>query len=282
MSRAASDRVNLSLTSAAGNRFHLWDGFQAAPPEDAPGAAVRLCAGGASDGLLLVLPDLTGAADCQMLLYNADGGRAETCGNGLRCVGKRMYESGRLESTWLTVRTDAGVVGVEVFPASADGPITKARVELPTPRERRLLELDALEVENVPNRSIDPPCATFVDLGNPHCVLFGAPELLDELPTLGPRLERHELFPHRANIELATADSTRPNSFTVRVWERGVGETQACGSGAVAVALAAVEAELADWPVAIQMPGGELVIDHADEQLSLTGPVDPAAALPRS
>ena len=278
MSRTVRESEALVLLSAAGNRFHVWDGFVAEPPAKASAEtsskAVRLCAEGASDGLLLALPASTSSADCQMVLFNADGGRAETCGNGLRCVAKLMFEAGRLAGTRVKIVTDIGVVEVEVIPESDGRTVTSARVEFAIPKEMRALELELSGRENVGNWGIEPVEGTFVDIGNPHFVRFGESDLLESLPALGPELEHHAAFPHRANIEFASADSLRANTFTVRVWERGVGETQSCGSGACAVAFAAVAKEHADWPVTIGMPGGDLCVERRNDVLWLEGPVD--------
>lgn len=253
---ARGEQRALSLASAAGNAFHLWDGFAAAPPEDAAALAVELCRASGRDGLLLALPDPE--ADARMVLYNADGSRAETCGNGLRCVGKLVGE--RTGAARLSVRTDAGPSEVELFRAGQR--VVSARTSLGRPRA---LERAGLEVAG---EILD---ATFVDLGNPHCVVLGAAELLGRLPELGPLLERHPRFPARANVELGHVTG---GALRVRVWERGVGETRACGSGACAAALAAVERGLAVWPVAVEMPGGRLEVDGAGPELRLSGPVE--------
>ena len=274
MSRTARESGALALLSAAGNRFHVWDGFVAAPPAEASIEAVRLCADGASDGLLLVLPVSASSADCQMVLFNADGGRAETCGNGLRCVGKLMFEAGRLGGKRLNVATDVGVVEVEIVPASDGRTVASARVEFAIPKEMRALELELSKPNDAASTALDPVQGTFVDLGNPHFVLLGESNSLSRLPALGHALEHHEAFPHRANIEFASADPARANTFIVRVWERGVGETKACGSGACAVAFAAVASAHADWPVTIRMSGGDLRVDRTNNALWLEGPVD--------
>jgi len=274
VSRTVAKSGALALLSAAGNRFHVWDGFVAAPPAEASSEAERLCAEGASDGLLLVLPVAANNADCQMILFNADGGRAETCGNGLRCVGKLMFEAGRLASNRSKVATDVGVVEVEVIPASDGRTVASARVEFAIPKEMRALELELSATDIAENAGLASVCGTFVDLGNPHFALFGKSDILNRLPALGPALEHHQAFPHRANIEFVTADPSRADRFTVRVWERGVGETKACGSGACAVAFAAVARERADWPVTIRMTGGDLTVDRKCNALWLEGPVD--------
>ncbi|MFT5287437.1 MAG: diaminopimelate epimerase [Planctomycetota bacterium] len=270
-----SEAGALSICSAAGNRFQMWDGFLSSPPIDLSSAAIDYCKRGSLDGFLQVLPVPGDHADCQMVLFNADGGRAETCGNGLRLVGKLMFEAGRFEAiSTLRVQTDVGVVEVKVFPTDTDQLVRQARVQFPLPRELRAIELEVDAPPIASKSGLVSISATYVDLGNPHCVIFGPAEHLEDVTIVGKALERHSDFPHRANIEFAHVEGDAADSLIVRVWERGVGETLACGSGAVAVALAAVHRKLVNWPVSIKMRGGVLRVDRGDDCLWLDGPVD--------
>ncbi len=257
MAGASRRTLPLAIYSAAGNVFHVWDGFEAPPPLDPARLAMELCYADGGDGLLLVLPEP--GVDARMVLYNRDGSRAETCGNGLRCVAKLVAEK-RASCAPLRVRTDAGVNAIEV--EFAAGRVVRATADM---GRLRSLERACIEVQG------DALSVTLVDVGNPHCVVFGDARLLERLPELGPFLERHPRFPNRTNVELAMV--TR-GAIVARVFERGVGETAACGSGACSVALAAMERGVTVWPVTIEMPGGRLEVGLRAGRLHLSGPVE--------
>ncbi len=244
----------LAPFSAAGNAFHVWDGFITEPPADPGRLAAELCRESGRDGLLLALPDA--AADVRMVVHNADGTRAETCGNGLRCLAKLVGDKSGAEA--IDVRTDTGLSRVELVREA--GSVVGGAVDMGAHHtlEHARLDLDGRVLAVV-----------LVDVGNPHCVLLGVDPR--ELPRLGPRLEAHPRFRERTNVELAVPT---PDGIRARVFERGVGETRSCGSGACAVALAAVDSGLTGWPVAVQMPGGRLEVDLRYGHLRLAGPVE--------
>ncbi len=260
--------MRYSLMSGAGNLFAVLDGFADALPADPAALARALCAGpGAGgldprpDGLLIVRPPRRGGA-CAMELYNADGSRPETCGNGLRCAAKLAVEHGHVRGPRFVIEADAGpsptVVELE------RGKVVRARCGMGVPR---VLERAAhLELAGQA-----PVRATLVDMGNPHCVLFVEDERTAPVAELGARLERHARFPQGTNVEFLALGR---GSAALRVWERGVGETAACGSGACAAAVAAREHGLAQLPLALQLPGGMLEVSE-DERgaLQLSGPV---------
>lgn len=247
--------------AAAGNTFHVWNGLDGVLPEDAAHEARERCGASGRDGLLVVAPAPGGGADCRMSVVNADGSPAETCGNGLRCVAALLADEGLATSGRVRIATESGVR--EAVLEHREGRVVRVRVGMGAVSDVRAVEFGV-------DTQVEP--AFLVDVGNPHCVLFGGAALLERLDELGPRLERHPAFPDRTNVELATV--TGPGALRVRVWERGVGETRSCGSGACAVALAAVRTERANWPVRIAMPGGELEVDFRSDGLTLAGPVD--------
>jgi diaminopimelate epimerase len=267
--------------AGAGNLFAVVDGFRVPLPEDPPRAAREICesrvrGGKVPDGLILVRPSSKGA-DCAMEIYNADGSRAETCGNGLRCVAKLVADRGHVASGRFVIETDAGMRATEVERIA--GSVARARVHMGAPRSITLderIELSTAEAQDarVP-RAPQVHRATLVDMGNPHCVLFVDRVETAPVSIVGPALERHPRFPNGTNVEFVTslADGIR-----VRVWERGVGETRACGSGACAAALATVARGLGTWPMNVEMPGGVLEVDRDDQGLILTGPVEEWAA----
>jgi len=270
--------VRLAVLSAAGNCFAVLDATRTPPPDDAAALAIELCAdtssdlfaaalrgglvpppGRALDGLLLVLAP-QGEADCRMVIHNADGSRPEACGNGLRCVARFAREQGLADADTVRVETDAGLRRVELV--RVDGEPRLARARMGRARLEAIgagLEVGAERVE-----------ATLVDMGNPHCVLFVEDERTAAVQRLGPALERHARFPARTNVEFV---ARRDGRLAVRVWERGVGETAACGTGACAAAIAAARQGLERLPLEVDLPGGRLVVSLApDGQVQLEGP----------
>ena len=259
--------IEYTLMSGAGNVFAVVDLFRDSAPEDPAELARAICAAGAGvvprpDGLLLARPPRSGG-DCAMELYNADGSRPETCGNGLRCVAKLVHDRGHVRGERFTIEDDAGPHATEVEVADDRG-VVRARIAMGTPRiVARAERIDALGAART---------ATLVDVGNPHCVLFVDDERTAPVATLGPALERDARFPRGTNVEFL---ALRREGAFLRVWERGVGETQACGSGACAAAAAAVAHGLARFPVALRVPGGVLEVDDDGAGgVVLTGPVE--------
>ncbi|HVS10933.1 MAG TPA: diaminopimelate epimerase, partial [Planctomycetota bacterium] len=221
--------MNYTVLSAAGNTFAVVDAVHGEAPRDPERTARELCEAGAShmpglrlDGLLLVRPP-AGEGDCRMEIYNADGSRPKACGNGLRCVARFARERGLGRSDLVRVETDAGLRRVQL--AREHDRIVAARATMGVPR------LDGLEVElETPLGSVS---ATLIDMGNPHCVIF-VPDVREApVGELGPILERHPRFPQRTNVEFVTPrahTAGRRGRIAARVWERGVGETTACGT----------------------------------------------------
>lgn len=223
-----------------------------------------------SDGLILICP--SSAADCRMEMYNADGSRAQMCGNGIRCVGKYVYEHHLARRESLRVETDAGIKLLQLH--SADGRVTGVTVDMGEP----ILDAPRIPVA-AEGRVIDAPLRvggetyriTCVSMGNPHCVLFAAD--VDALPLaqLGPQFEHHPFFPQRVNtefIEVLGRDELR-----MRVWERGSGETAACGTGACAALVAAVLNGKTDRRAVVHLNGGDLEIEWGanDNHVLMTG-----------
>jgi len=270
--------MKLALLSGAGNAFAVLDATRAAAPQDPAGLAQAVCADRSSalfaaglraglpappdralDGLLLLLPPRA-EGDCRMVIYNADGSRPAACGNGLRCAARFAREQGIAASDLVRVETDAGTRRVQLL--REDGSPQRARASMGKPRVaalRERLELDGRELR-----------ATLVDLGNPHCVLFVDDERSVDVARLGPRLERHPRFPDRTNVEFA---ARRDGRLALRVWERGVGETAACGTGACAAAVAAAAEGLQELPLEVDLPGGRLRVRwSSDGEVELEGP----------
>jgi diaminopimelate epimerase len=199
-----------------------------------------------ADGLILLGP--SGDADVSMVMFNADGSRAEMCGNGIRCLAKLAYEHGRSAAASMRVETDGGVKEIELL-LEGDR-VTGARVDMGTPVLEADRELDVSGTRVV---------ATCVSMGNPHAVIFV--DDVDEAPVarLGPLIETHELFPQRTNVEFVQV--LDEEHVKQRTWERGSGETLACGTGACAVGVAGKIRGRTGERVTVHLRGGDLVIE---------------------
>lgn len=250
-----------ALYSAAGNRFAVLDAFEGLPGDPAV-LALELCRRHGLDGLLLGARPQAGG-DCRMLVYNRDGSRAEACGNGLRAVARWALDSRHCEGArQLTIETDAGPRRVQCH--LRGGEVVTVTTELGVPR------VLALET-NIPCRRGDVPAA-LVDMGNPHCLLFVRDVASAEVAALGSEIEHHPLFPRRTNVSFVEVAGAR---LLVRTWERGVGETAACGTGIGASAAAALQRGYARSPVEVGTRGGRLSVEwDGFGVLRLTGPIE--------
>ena len=242
--------------------------------------AVRMCDrhyGVGADGLLIVGP--SEAADFRMRMFNPDGSEAEMCGNGIRCFAKYVIDEGLApgERTDLTIETQAGLHAVSA--RIEGGAVSSVRVGMGTPRfAAEQIPVAASGLERVVDHPLDVDgdrfLVTCLSMGNPHAVTF-VDRPVAELPLerIGPMVEHHPFFPNRVNFEVAQVhDRAR---MSVRVWERGVGETLACGTGACAVAVAARVKGLIDGAVEIALPGGTLQVEWDGEgEVWMEGPAE--------
>ena len=225
-----------------------------------------------SDGLILIEPSDT--ADFGMRIFNADGSEGDMCGNGIRCVGKYVYERGLTDKTELTIATKAGLR--QMWLTAEDGKVTRVRADMGTPElNPKLIPVD-LPGEIVLRHRLQIMGQTWfitcVNMGNPHAVLFVRdPEVID-LPTIGPMIEHHPLFPRRTNVEFVRVIDR--GVLQMRVWERGRGETLACGTGACAALVAGVLCGNCDRRVQVKLAGGNLDVfwNADDNHVYQTGP----------
>jgi diaminopimelate epimerase len=258
----------------AGNDYVYVDCFRQAAPAD-PAATARAIAdrhfGVGGDGLILIGP--VEGADAEMRMYNADGSYSEMCGNGIRCVAKYVYDSGLARSNPLRIASGGRVFTLDL--ALRDDRVDRVRVDMGQPVfdpeliPTQLAGVPPVEVElAVAGRTLAVTC---VSMGNPHCVTF-VERATDELVLgLGPHLETHGVFPKRTNVEFV--EVVDRGKLRQRTWERGSGETLACGTGACAVCVAGVLTGRSDRRVTIQLRGGDLEIEwnEADGRVFMTG-----------
>lgn len=227
-----------------------------------------------SDGLILIGPSET--ADFKMDMYNADGSPAEMCGNGIRCVGRYVYDKGLTERESVTVETRAGIKTLLLH--VENGKAVRATVDMGEP----VLEPERIPVLDGGRRFISRPVeaggkvwnVTCVSMGNPHAVIF-CPDVEElDLTALGPLFEFHPLFPNRVNTEFVKVLDR--DTLQMRVWERGSGETLACGTGACATLVAAVLNGLCKRTATVLLRGGALQIDweEKDNHVYMTGPAE--------
>ncbi len=224
-----------------------------------------------SDGLIMICPSKV--ADFEMQMYNADGSRGEMCGNGIRCVGKYVYDYGLTEKTSVSVETLAGIKYLDLI--VENGKVKLVRVDMGAP----ILVPDQIPIVAEGNRVIDEPIVvdgetyrmTGVSMGNPHTVVFVEDVKGMPLEKIGPKFEHHERFPKRINTEFVRVIDRK--TVEMRVWERGSGETLACGTGACAVAVACILNGFTEDKVTVKLPGGDLQIewDQKENKVYMTG-----------
>jgi len=225
-----------------------------------------------SDGLITIGP--SEIADFTMHIYNADGSEAEMCGNGVRCVGKYVYDHGLTDKTVVNVETGAGIMVLELN--IEDGKVATVRVDMGEP----IFEPEKIPVVAGGTPVLMEPITvgdkewkmTCVSMGNPHAVVF-VDEVNDfPLETYGPLFENHERFPKRTNTEFVKVVS--PTEVYMRVWERGSAETWACGTGTCATVVACILNGLTERKVLVHLLGGDLTIEWDEEtnHVFMTGP----------
>ena len=265
--------MKFTKMQGAGNDYIYINGFEAIPPH-LSSLAVKMSDrhfGVGSDGLVMIVPSKT--CDFGMRMFNADGTEAEMCGNAARCVGKYLYDHGMTDKTELTLETLAGVK--RIYLTVAHGRVTSVKVDMDEPR---LLPGD-LPVLLPGDRVVAQPievCGhrfsmTCVSMGNPHAVIFLDDLQAYDLHAIGRAIEHHELFPRRTNVEFVKV--LAPDVLQMRVWERGAGETLACGTGACASLVAAVLNDRSRRAATLRLVGGDLQIewDETSNHVFMTG-----------
>lgn len=257
-----------------GNDYIYFDCFDW-QPDDPAALAVKLSdrhfsVGG--DGVVLIMR--SAVADARMRMFNADGSEGKMCGNAIRCIGKFLYEIKGMQRSVLKVETLSGIKTLSVN--AENGVVRSVRVDMGAAELRPSRIPARFEGE----RAVNVPLVadgkeyrvTCVSMGNPHCVTFVDDPYSVDLEKTGPAFEHHAAFPERVNTEFVRVDGR--NELTMRVWERGSGETWACGTGACAVATAGVLNGFCDAgaEITVHLRGGDLSVSYTPEAVYMTGP----------
>ncbi len=269
----------------AGNDYVYVDCFNHPMPEDPSAVAIEVSdrhKGIGADGLILICP--SDSADACMRMFNADGSESEMCGNGLRCVAKYVFDHGICVKEQLAIETGAGILALELF--VENGKVQQVRVNMGRPILRgseiptTLIGNDADGSPNPEAPVVDVPIsfegqeflATCVSMGNPHCVIFVDAATDKIVHGIGPQIENDPRFPARVNVEFI--EQISKTEVRQRTWERGSGETMACGTGASAVCVAGVLSGRTDRKLTNHLLGGTLILewDEATDHVFMTGP----------
>ncbi|MGQ4806706.1 Diaminopimelate epimerase [Candidatus Entotheonellaceae bacterium PAL068K] len=257
-----------------GNDYIYVNGFE--EHLDDPAAVARVVShrhfGIGADGLILILPSRQ--ADFRMRMFNADGSEAQMCGNGIRCLAKYVYDRGLTRQTCIRVETLAGILELQL--CCRNGVVDTVRARMGKPR----LQRQQIPMQGAPGQVLNEPLRvdgrtfeiTAVSMGNPHCVVFVDDPETFEVEHWGPRFEHHPAFPEGVNTEFVQVLDDR--TFRMRVWERGAGETLACGTGAAAVAVACHLTGRTGRQLTGHLQGGDLELEWCedDHQVYMTGP----------
>ena len=227
-----------------------------------------------SDGLILIKP--SEAADCEMDMYNLDGSQGAMCGNGIRCVAKYAYDYGIVHKTQISVATRSGIKYLDL--TVKDGKVSQVKVNMGAPILTASQIPVVSEKEDVINEPLDVNGETYyitaVSMGNPHAIVYMTDVDHLDIEKIGPSFENHVAFPDRVNTEFV--EVLDEHTVKMRVWERGSGETLACGTGACAVAVASILNERVDGdkPVTVKLLGGDLEIywNRQENLVYMTGP----------
>lgn len=214
-----------------------------------------------ADGLILVWDSKK--ADARMQIFNPDGSEPEMCGNGIRCFAKYLYDNLKEKKELLSVETKAGIMLPAVI--AEKGQVAAVEVDMGLPEAKGNVQLSILNYQfNVDN----------ISMGNPHAVIFVDDLGAVNLPEVGPQIENHSMFPNRTNVEFVKVIDRK--HVEVKVWERGAGETLACGTGACASVAAAILAGKTDQEVIVTLPGGKLDIEwnRDDKHILMRGPAE--------
>lgn len=268
------DIMEFTKMHGLGNDFVVVAGYEAIPA-NVDKLAIDICNrnfGVGADGLVFILPSED--ADVRMRIFNADGTEAEQCGNAIRCVAKYVYEHNMVNKTYLSIETLAGIQNVKLMINSLTI-VEAVEVDMGEPILQGELVPTAIQEDVVVNQTIEVDGFKFnfiaVSMGNPHAVIYVDDAKSFDVEKWGPKIENHPLFPKKTNVEFTTIKSDK--ELDMRVWERGVGQTLACGTGACATGVASVLTGQTSREVIIHLKGGDLKIlwNEEDNRVYMTG-----------
>ena len=269
--------MKFTKMQGCGNDYVYINGFTEKFEDEA--AVARLVSdrhfGIGGDGMIVIKP--SGIADFEMCMYNADGSRSEMCGNGIRCVAKYVYDYGLTDNTSLTIESMGKIKYIELT-VGKDGKVSYVKVDMGKPELKAELVPVISDMAEAVEDVIDVDGAEFkmtcVSMGNPHAVIFIDGEVRKfPVKKIGKKLEKHCRFPNRTNVEFARV--TDRNNIDMRVWERGTGETLACGTGCCATAVAAIVTGRADNDITVHVLGGDIDIHWSgrrEDSVIMSGP----------
>ena len=271
--RTHRETLRFTKMQTCGNDYIFLENFhgEITCPESLCVAFCHRHYGVGADGIILM--EHSDVADAKMRMFNADGSEGKMAGNALRCMGKYLYDTGLVSKERLTIETGSGLRTLTLY--TTNGKVTSACVDM----GRATLDTAALKFTISEKTVVDYPVRiagrpyriTCVDVGNPHCVVFCDRVDAVDIDFIGPRFEHAPYFPERINTEFIRV--VNPSTIKMRVWERGSGETMACGTGACAAAAAAIANGFCqkDTDITVRVKGGELVVHYTDEGVTLTG-----------
>ncbi len=271
--RTARQKLRFAKMQTCGNDYIFLENFDGSIPCP-ESLCVTFCHrhyGIGADGIVLM--EKSGIADAKMRMFNADGSEGSMAGNALRCMAKYLYDNGLVRKDSITIEMQGHAIPVEVY--TTDGRVTSACVDM----GKASLDVTGLHLDLPGREVIDRPVTiggqewriTCVDMGNPHCVVFCPRVDGVDLSAVGPQFEHAAYFPDRINTEFIRV--VNPGTIKMRIWERGSGETMACGSGACAAVVAAAATGQCEKgrDVAVKVRGGDLVVNYTDRRITLTG-----------
>ena len=259
-----------------GNDFVMVDCFEEQLSVDLAQLSRKICDrhfGIGADGLVLILPSET--ADIGMRIFNPDGSEPEMCGNAIRCFARYVYEHNIVSKQIMRVETLAGLIVPELVMNGEK--VISVKVDMGEPR----LDREQIPMAGMAGKVVNEPVTvagttynvTCVSMGNPHCITFVPDTGNVPISEVGPKIETHRLFPKKTNVEFVQVLNN--NEVNMRVWERGAGETLACGTGACATGVACVLNNLTAREIIVHLTGGDLQIEWADNNhVYMTGPAE--------
>lgn len=273
-------KIEFTKMQGCGNDYVYIDGNRFPVPMEQKPELVRHMSnrnfGIGSDGVIFINPVPDGSADFEMEMWNADGTRSEMCGNGMRCVGKYVYDKGLTDKERVAVVSGGQIKYLDY--TIKDGKVALVKVNMGQPT----LASEQVPVISTKEQTIDEEIfvkgqtyrMTCVSMGNPHAVVFMDEVSKMDIEEIGPYFESHERFPNRTNTEFVKVLDS--HTLQMRVWERGTGETLACGTGACATAVAAILNGYTENIVTVKLLGGDLLIewDREADLVYMTGPAE--------